>query len=69
MTDSQRATAAPPRKSRSGSNTRRRTQQVKLNLLPHEEMALQKAADESGFKGSLPAFILHKLAPVLASAS
>jgi hypothetical protein len=57
-------TAAAPaelgRRSRSGSNKRQRTQQVKLNLLPQEEQRLRSRAEQGGFP-SVQAYILHQL--------
>ena len=53
------------RKSRSGSNKRQRTQQVKLNLLPQEEQRLRSRAAKSGFP-TVQSFILHQLAEVSA---
>lgn len=47
--------------SRSGTNKRQRTEQVKLSLLPTERQALERAAARSGFAGTLQQFILHKL--------
>jgi hypothetical protein len=53
------------RKSRSGSNKRQRTQQVKLNLLPQEEQRLRSRAEQGGFP-TVQSFILHQLAEVSA---
>jgi hypothetical protein len=49
------------RRSRSGSNKRQRTQQVKLNLLPQEEQRLRSRAEQGGFP-TVQSFILHQLA-------
>ncbi|AGB27186.1 hypothetical protein Mycsm_07089 (plasmid) [Mycobacterium sp. JS623] len=60
----------PKRKGRSGSAKRQRTEQVKLNLLPAERAALERAAADAGLEGAgkLQAFILKRLAGDLAAA-
>jgi hypothetical protein len=60
----------PKRKGRSGSAKRQRTEQVKLNLLPAERAALERAAADEGLEGAgkLQAFILKRLAGDLAAA-
>ncbi|MCV7256794.1 hypothetical protein H7J86_31920 [Mycobacterium hackensackense] len=62
---------APRRKGRSGSAKRQRTEQVKLNLLPAERAALERAAADAGLEGAgkLQAFILKRLAGDLAAAA
>lgn len=45
---SKRGDAARRAKRRSGSETRQRTRQYKLSLLPEEEMVLRQLADEQG---------------------
>jgi hypothetical protein len=62
---------APKRKGRSGSTKRQRTEQVKLNLLPAERAALERAAADAGLEGAgkLQAFILKRLAGDLAAAA
>ncbi|MDD4865666.1 MAG: hypothetical protein PHQ28_00560 [Mycobacterium sp.] len=49
--------------SRSGSQTRQRTEQVKLNLLPAEREDLERRAKELGFvgPGSVQKFIMMLL--------
>lgn len=66
--DLQAISGAPRRKGRSGSSKRQRTQQLKLSLLPAEELKLRDAAERDGFP-NVQALILHSLAPVLASAA
>lgn len=48
------------------SENRRRTQQVKLRLLPQEEDRLRKAAADQGFP-TMQAYILHRLPEIAAS--
>jgi hypothetical protein len=52
--------------SRRKSETRQRTQQVKLRLLPQEEQRLRDHAAQAGF-ASVQAYILHKLPEIVAS--
>ena len=59
-------TTTAPRKSRSGSNKRRRHRQVKLSLLPHEELELQQRADDEGYH-NVQAYILDKLQLAIAT--
>jgi hypothetical protein len=56
--------AAPRRKSRRGSETRQRTEQVKLSLLPAERQTLERMAAAEGFAGPgmLQQFIRLRLA-------
>lgn len=49
-----------PSNPRRGSETRRRTQQIKLSLLPAEEQRLQALAQRLGFP-SVQAYILDRL--------
>lgn len=44
-------TAASPRRSRRGSETRQRTEQVKMRFLPDEKKAIEEAAREVGITG------------------
>jgi len=44
--------AAPRRKSRRGSETRQRTEQVKMSFLPTERAVLEQIAADHGFTGS-----------------
>ncbi|KMO82663.1 hypothetical protein [Mycolicibacterium chlorophenolicum] len=69
MIDQPVAAGAPKRKGRSGSAKRQRTEQVKLNLLPGERAALERAAADEGLEGAgmLQAFILKRLAGDLAA--
>jgi hypothetical protein len=53
-----------PRRRR--SETRQRTQQVKLRLLPQEEELLRRAAEAHGFP-TMQAYILHRLPEIAAS--
>ncbi len=50
MIDQPVAAGAPKRKGRSGSAKRQRTEQVKLNLLPGERAALERAAADEGLE-------------------
>jgi hypothetical protein len=54
----------PRRKSRRGSETRQRTEQVKLSLLPAERQKLERVAADAGFAGPgmLQQFIRSRLA-------
>ncbi len=52
--------------SRRKSETRQRTQQVKLRLLPQEEERLRDHAARAGF-ATVQAYILHKLPEIVAS--
>ncbi|OHU66775.1 hypothetical protein BKG86_19790 [Mycobacteroides chelonae] len=56
------------RRSRSGSQTRKRAEAVKLNLLPSEATALQKLAESGGFR-NVQAFIMDRLQPEIAAVS
>lgn len=49
-----------PHNPRRGSETRRRTQQIKLSLLPDEQQRLQALAQGRGF-ASVQAYILDRL--------
>ena len=71
MTIDQPVDGATKRKGRSGSAKRQRTEQVKLNLLPAERAALERAAADEGLEGAgkLQAFILKRLAGDLVTAS
>jgi hypothetical protein len=53
-----RATQDAPKRHRSES--RKRTQQLKLRLLPQEEELLRRHAEANGFP-SMQAYILHRL--------
>lgn len=48
------------------SETRQRTQQLKLRLLPQEEELLRKHAEANGFP-TMQAYILHRLPEIAAS--
>lgn len=63
--------AAPPRKSRRGSETRQRTEQVKMSFLPGERAALEQIAAEHGFtgNGAVQQLILLRLAEDLVPSS
>ena len=54
------------RKSRSGSNTRKRDKQVKLNLLPKEQELLRELADAGRFQ-NVQAYIMDRLRPEMAA--
>lgn len=69
LTIDQAVAGATKRKGRSGSAKRQRTEQVKLNLLPSEREALERAAADAGLEGKLQAFILKRLAGDLAAAA
>lgn len=60
--------AGVPARSRSGSETRRRTERLTLRLLPNEHERLQSLADERGLT-SVQALILDALQPMIATAS
>jgi predicted HicB family RNase H-like nuclease len=51
-------------KSRSGSETRQRTEGLNLRLLPSEQRALRVLADQAGHR-SVQAWILEALGPHL----
>ena len=57
---------AGPDTRRRRSESRQRTQQVKLRLLPQEEELLRQHAQESGFP-TVQAYILHRLPEIAAS--
>lgn len=63
--------AAPPRKSRRGSETRQRTEQVKMSFLPAERAVLEQIAAEHGFtgNGAVQQLILLRLAEDLVASS
>lgn len=56
------------KRSRSGSQNRRRDQAVKLNLLPSEADALAVLADRGGYR-NVQAFIMDRLRPEIAAVS
>lgn len=53
-----------PRKSRSGSETRQRTERMTLRLLPQEHQVAQSVADEFGMP-SVQALIVDVLQPLM----
>jgi hypothetical protein len=61
--------ATPPRKSRRGSETRQRTEQVKMSFLPAERAVLEQIAADHGFtgNGAVQQLILLRLAEDLVS--
>ena len=56
--------AEAPRKGRSGSETRKRTERMTLRLLPQEQQVVQLVADEFGMP-SIQALIVDALQPLM----
>ena len=59
-------TGGAPTKSRSGSENRQRTSQIKLSLLPAEETRLQAEARRAGFR-HVQEYILSRLPEIRVS--
>lgn len=68
MSDLLSGEAKPQRKSRSGSQRRKREGRVELRLLPAEKLHLESLASEGGYP-SVQDFIRARLAPELAAVS